>query len=83
MVIVSGVIVFLMISYFLVSVLYFAERKLVSQEDVQISINDDDGKSFKTKPGSTLLSSLSNQNIFIPSLKILIEKKILIKLLKF
>ena len=65
LVITSGVIVFLCISYLLVTVLFIAEKKLISQEDVQIAINDDPDKSFSIKPGGTLLSSLSNQNIFI------------------
>ena len=67
LVIISGVAVFLCISYLLVTVLYVAEKKLISQDDVEISINDDPDKSFNIKPGGTLLSSLSNQNIFIPS----------------
>ena len=67
LVIISGVSVFLVISYFLVTILYIAEKKLVSQEDVSININEDQDKSFKVKPGSTLLSSLANQNIFVPS----------------
>ena len=67
LVIISGVSVFLAISYFLVTILYIAEKKLVSQEDVSININEDQDKSFKVKPGSTLLSSLANQNIFVPS----------------
>ena len=67
LVIISGVSVFLAISYFLVTILYIAEKKLVSQEDVSININEDKDKSFKVKPGSTLLSSLANQNIFVPS----------------
>ena len=66
LVIISGVSVFLVISYFLVTILYIAEKKLVSQEDVSININEDQDKSFKVKPGSTLLSSLANQNIFVP-----------------
>ena len=67
MVIFSCVAVFLCISYLLVTVLYVAEKKLISQDDVEISINEDPDKSFNIKPGGTLLSSLSNQNIFIPS----------------
>ena len=41
LVIISGVSVFLVISYFLVTILYIAEKKLVSQEDVSININED------------------------------------------
>mgnify|MGYP001458028645 CR=1 FL=1 len=67
MVIFSGVAVFMFIAYVLVTMLFIAEKKLISQEDVQIDINDDKNKSFKVKPGGTLLSSLANQNIFVPS----------------
>jgi len=67
MVIISGVVVFLFIAYVLVTMLFIAEKKLISQEDVEISINDDADKSFKVKPGGTLLSSLAAQNIFVPS----------------
>lgn len=66
-VILSAVVVFLFISYILVTMLFIAEKKLISQDDVEISINDDPDKSFKIKPGGTLLSSLANQNIFVPS----------------
>ena len=67
MVILSGVSVFMFIAYILVAMLFIAEKKLISQEDVQISINDDESKGFKVKPGGTLLSSLAAQNIFVPS----------------
>ena len=67
LVVISGVIVFLFIAYTLVTVLFLAEKKLISQDNVVIGINDDPEKSFKVKPGGTLLSSLANQNIFVPS----------------
>ena len=66
-VVISSVVVFLVIVYLLVTMLFIAEKKLISQEDVQILINDDPDKAFSVKPGSTLLSSLSTQNIFVPS----------------
>ena len=66
-VIVSSVVVFLIIVYLLVIMLFIAEKKLISQDDVEISINDDPDKVFNIKPGGTLLSSLAMQNIFIPS----------------
>ena len=66
-VVISSVVVFLVIVYLLVTMLFIAEKKLISQEDVQISINDDPDKAFSVKPGATLLSSLSTQNIFVPS----------------
>ena len=51
----------------LVFLIYLAEKKLLPDGDVQILINDDKDKSPIVKPGSTLLSALSSQNIFIPS----------------
>ena len=66
-VVISSVVVFLVIVYLLVTMLFIAEKKLISQEDVQILINDDPDKAFSVKPGATLLSSLSTQNIFVPS----------------
>ena len=67
LVVISAVLVFLFIAYLLVTVLFVAEKKLISQDNVEISINDDQDKSFKVQPGGTLLSSLANQNIFVPS----------------
>jgi Na+-transporting NADH:ubiquinone oxidoreductase subunit F len=51
----------------LVIVLMFAESKLVAQGDVKLGINGDVSLSKDVSPGQTLLSALSNQNIFIPS----------------
>ena len=40
-VVISSIIVFLLIAYILVTMLFIAEKKLISQNDVEISINDD------------------------------------------
>ena len=63
----ASVFVALIIILLLVSLLYFSEKKLLPDGDVQILINDDSEKSPTVKPGATLLSALSSQNIFIPS----------------
>ena len=51
----------------LVVLLNFAESKLLPQGYVTIKINGEDGKTITTRPGSTLLSALANDNIFLPS----------------
>ncbi|OQX79994.1 MAG: NADH:ubiquinone reductase (Na(+)-transporting) subunit F [Bacteroidetes bacterium 4484_249] len=64
-VILTSIIVFLLVILLLVVVLLFARKKLTPQGDVTITINDE--KEMVTNPGSTLLSTLSAQKIFIPS----------------
>lgn len=49
----------------LVILLIIAEKKLISQEEVEILINEE--KKIKVKPGNSLLSTLANNKIFIPS----------------
>ena len=51
----------------LVLILNFAESKLLPQGDVTIEINGDSEKNIKTRPGSTLLSVLAGQSVFLPS----------------
>ena len=64
---ITSVIVFSIIILFLVVLLGIAEKKLLPQGDAKILINGDNEKSPSVKPGGSLLSSLSSQNIFIPS----------------
>jgi len=64
-VILTSVVVFLTIILMLVLVLLVARKKLTPQGDVKITINDE--KEIITSPGSTLLSTLSSQKIFLPS----------------
>ncbi|HKK09559.1 MAG TPA: NADH:ubiquinone reductase (Na(+)-transporting) subunit F [Bacteroidales bacterium] len=56
---------FLLIILLLVGLLIFARKKLTPQGEVTIDINEE--KEIKTEPGSTLLSTLSNNEILLPS----------------
>ena len=64
---VSSIIVFTSLILVLVLILNYSESKLLPQGEVRILINNNDEKSPIVKPGTTLLSSLANQGIFIPS----------------
>lgn len=57
--------VFLGIVILLVAVLLYARKKLMPQGDVKITINED--RELIVKPGSSLLSTLSEDKIFLPS----------------
>jgi Na+-transporting NADH:ubiquinone oxidoreductase subunit F len=50
-----------------VLVLLFAKSKLVASGDVTITINEDPDKALTTRAGSTLLNTLAENGIFIPS----------------
>jgi len=60
-----AVIIFLLATVLLVVILLVAKAKLVSSGEVKININDE--KEIVTNAGSTLLSTLSNSKIFLPS----------------
>jgi Na+-transporting NADH:ubiquinone oxidoreductase subunit F len=60
-----SVVTFLVTILVLVSILLYAKKKLTPQGDVKITINDE--KEITTSPGSTLLSTLSAEKIFLPS----------------
>jgi len=62
-----GVVVFVFVIVALVLVLMVAKSKLVPSGDVTITINDDPEKAISAQAGSTLLSTLAAQKIFIPS----------------
>ncbi len=47
--------------------LIYAQKKLVAQGDVKIFINGEEDKPILVKPGSSLLSTLSGEKIFLPS----------------
>ncbi|MBI9036135.1 MAG: NADH:ubiquinone reductase (Na(+)-transporting) subunit F [Bacteroidales bacterium] len=64
-VVMASIIVFLVIVMLLVSVLLYAKKKLTPQGEVKIIINGE--KEIITEPGSTILSTLSNEQIFLPS----------------
>jgi len=63
----SSISVFLLVIFFLITIILIAEKKLVPQGNVKILINGDETKSPTVKPGGTLLSALSAQNVFLPS----------------
>ncbi len=62
---VTGLIVFMLIIMLLVIVLLIARAKLVPQGEVKVTINDD--QELTVSPGSSLLSTLSSQDIYLPS----------------
>lgn len=64
-IVITSIVVFLAIILILVMVLLYAKKKLTPQGDVKITINGE--KEVITSPGSTVLSTLSEQKIFLPS----------------
>ena len=50
----------------LVFIISLAEKKLLPEGDIQITINGQDEK-LTIKPGGTLLSALATQNVYLPS----------------
>lgn len=64
-IIVSAIAVFLVVISLLVALLLYAKKKLTPQGEVTLTINDE--KEFKVEPGSTVLNTLSNNGIFLPS----------------
>jgi Na+-transporting NADH:ubiquinone oxidoreductase subunit F len=65
--ILSGVAMFTVVVLTLVALLLGARRRLVQSGEVTITINDDPAKALKVAAGDTLLGTLSNHKIFIPS----------------
>lgn len=63
----AGVATFTGVVIALVVVLMFARSRLVQSGDVKILINGDPEKALTTAAGSTLLSTLAENQIFIPS----------------
>jgi Na+-transporting NADH:ubiquinone oxidoreductase subunit F len=64
---VSALIAFTIIILALTGMLLFVKSRLVPSGDVSIVINGDESKPVTTKPGSSLLTTLSAENIFLPS----------------
>jgi Na+-transporting NADH:ubiquinone oxidoreductase subunit F len=60
----TSAIVFTVVITLLVIILLYARAKLTPQGEVTLTINEDE---IKVSPGSSLLTTLSNQNIFLPS----------------
>lgn len=65
LVVLVSIAVFLVIIMLLVSVLLYARKKLMPSGEVKLVINDE--KEFVVDPGSTILTTLANQKIFLPS----------------
>ncbi len=65
--IILSIVVFTGIILVLVLLLSFAESKLIKQGDCNLVINEDKDNVIKVKAGSSLLTTLSNQKIFLPS----------------
>ncbi|OFX84281.1 MAG: NADH:ubiquinone reductase (Na(+)-transporting) subunit F [Bacteroidetes bacterium GWF2_33_16] len=64
-IILLGIAIFLIIILLLVIVLLYARQKLTPQGDVKLTINEE--KEIIVNPGSTILTTLSNNGIFLPS----------------
>ncbi|NOY37655.1 MAG: NADH:ubiquinone reductase (Na(+)-transporting) subunit F [Chlorobi bacterium] len=65
LIILTSVVIFLVVILLLVMILLYARKKLTPQGEVTLTINDD--KEYTVSPGSSLLTTLSNNNIFLPS----------------
>ncbi len=62
-----GVLVFIVVILALVGVLLAAKARLVPSGDATLTVNDDPDKALQVKTGGTLLSTLTENQIFIPS----------------
>ncbi|MBW8049342.1 MAG: NADH:ubiquinone reductase (Na(+)-transporting) subunit F [Cytophagales bacterium] len=63
----SAIISFTLVILILVLIVLYVQSKLVQQGNVTIIVNDDESKKITTNAGSTLLSTLAAQNLFLPS----------------
>lgn len=66
-VIITSVVAFSAVILLLVLILLYAQSKLVQSGDVKIIVNGDEKNPIVTSAGSTLLSTLSGQKVFLPS----------------
>ena len=65
-VVVTSIAVFLLMVILLVSILLYAKKKLTPSGVVKVDINEGDTV-LETNPGDTLLTTLGNNKIFLPS----------------
>ena len=65
LVVLISIAVFLSIIMLLVSVLLYARKKLMPSGEITLTINDE--KEFTVTPGSTVLTTLASEKIFLPS----------------
>ena len=64
-VIITSVIVFLIAVLIPVTILMFVKKKLTPEGNVRININDE--RELEVKPGNSLLQTLADEQIFLPS----------------
>ncbi|MBP1631031.1 MAG: nqrF [Bacteroidetes bacterium] len=64
-ILIVSIIVFLVLILLLVGILLYARKKLMPQGEVKLNINGE--KEISVEPGSTLLTTLSEAKIFLPS----------------
>ena len=64
---ITAVLVFSSVILLLAFMLIYARKQLIPQGDVKIIINGDTENPLLAKPGSSLLSVLSDKNVFLPS----------------
>ena len=65
--IIAAIAIFTAVILGLSFMLMFANKKLVPQGDVNIIVNGDTSNPLRAKPGSSLLTVLSDKNVFLPS----------------
>lgn len=63
----SSIVVFIIVILFLAYMILTAKDRLLPQGDVAIIINGDQEHPLRVKPGSTLLSTLASNNLFLAS----------------
>lgn len=66
-IVISSIVAFTVVILFLVLILLYAQSHLVQSGDVRIVINGDHDNPIIASAGSTLLSTLASQKIFLPS----------------
>ena len=67
LVVVAAIGAFTLVILLLVAILLYAQSKLVQSGDVKIVVNGDEANPIIASAGSTLLSTLSTQSVFLPS----------------
>ena len=66
-IVVTAIIAFTILILLLVFILLIAQSQLVQSGAVKITVNGDESNTVITTAGSTLLSTLSQKNVFLPS----------------
>ena len=66
-VLIVSIAAFLIVILLLVSILLYAKAKLLPGGNVNLNINDDEEHQYEVPAGSTLLNTLQNQKILLPS----------------